>query len=65
MLIALLKNIWWRKVTGGYLIHPTHRTQEMLLDILETEDSYIDVDTIIVKWKSNSLVLYFHFILFF
>ena len=38
-------------VTSGYLIHPTHRTQEMLLDILETEDSYIDVDTIIVKMK--------------
>ena len=32
----------------------------MLLDILQTEDSYIDVDTIIVK----ILVLYFHFILF-
>ena len=29
----------------------------MLLDILETEDSYIDVDTIIVKMN-------FHFILF-
>ena len=38
-------------VTSGYLIHPMHRTQEMLLDILETEDSYIDVDTIIVKMK--------------
>ena len=25
--------------------------KEMLLDILETEDSYIDVDTIIVKMK--------------
>ena len=25
--------------------------KEMLLDILETEDSYIDVDTIIVKIK--------------
>ena len=50
-MLTLLKNIWWRKVTSGYLIHPTHRTQEMLLDILDTEDSYIDVDTIIVKMK--------------
>ena len=50
-MLTLLKNIWWRKVTGGYLIRSTHRTQEMLLDILETEDSYIDVDTIIVKMK--------------
>ena len=36
----------------------------MQLDILETEDSCIDVDTIILKIKSNHLLIYFHFILF-
>ena len=33
-----------------------------LLDILRTEDSDINEDTIIVKLKSNSLVLSFYFI---
>ena len=37
--------------------------KEMLLDILETEDSYVDVDTIIVKMK-KVILLSFIFILF-
>ena len=37
----------------------------MLLDILQTDDSYIDVDTVIVKMKKSSScpLLSFHFIL--
>ena len=36
----------------------------MLLDILETEDSYIDVDTIIVKMKKVILLFFIFYFIF-